>query len=75
MLLFGSLDSADFTQGAFADAVDDSWGWYLLLLVLAFGGIIVQASQAAAMRRSVAEAWSAERLSPTLGRGAAAGDS
>ena len=47
MLLFGSLNTADFAQGAFADAVEDSWGWYLLLLVLAFVGIIVQARQAA----------------------------
>ena len=60
MLLFGSINSSDFGSGAFADSVDDSWGWYLLLLALSFGGIIVQASQAAAMRRSVAEAWSAE---------------
>ena len=60
MLLFGSLNTSDFGSGAFADSVDDSWGWYLLLLALSFGGIIVQASQAAAMRRSVAEAWSAE---------------
>ena len=27
MLLVGSLNSADFAQGAFADAVEDSWGW------------------------------------------------
>ena len=60
MLLFGSINTSDFGSGAFADSVDDSWGWYLLLLALSFGGIIVQASQAAAMRRSVAEAWSAE---------------
>ena len=38
MLLVGSLDSGDFTQGAFADAVQDGWGWYLTLLVLAFSG-------------------------------------
>ena len=60
MLVFGSLNTSDFGSGAFADSVDDSWGWYLLLLALSFGGIIVQASQAAAMRRSVAEAWTAE---------------
>ena len=38
MLLFGSLNSADFTQAAFTDAVEDSWGWYLLLLALAATG-------------------------------------
>ena len=41
MLLVGSLNSADFTQGSFTDAVQDGWGWYLMLLVLALGGIVV----------------------------------
>ena len=60
MLLVGSLDSADFTQGAFTDKVEDSWGWYLTLLVLAFVGIVVQARQRTMMRRSVNEVWYAE---------------
>ena len=60
MLLVGSLNSADFTQGAFTDAVEDGWGWYVLLLVLALGGIFAQARQAADVRRSVEEAWYAE---------------
>jgi hypothetical protein len=60
MLLVGSLDSADFTQGAFTDKVEDSWGWYLTLLVLAFAGIVVQARQRTMMRRSVNEVWYAE---------------
>ncbi|HEY9377477.1 MAG TPA: hypothetical protein VIQ02_10315 [Jiangellaceae bacterium] len=60
MLLVGSLDSADFTQGAFTDAVQDSWGWYLTLLVLAFVGIFAQARQRVMMRRSIEEVWYAE---------------
>jgi hypothetical protein len=60
MLLVGSLDSADFTQGAFTDAVKDSWGWYLTLLVLAFVGIFAQARQRVMMRRTIQEVWYAE---------------
>ena len=60
MLLVGSLNSADFTRGAFTDAVEDGWGWYVLLLVLALGGIFSQARQAAEWRRTVQEAWYAD---------------
>ena len=40
MLLVGSLNSADFTRGDFTDTVDNGWAWALLLLVLAFVGIL-----------------------------------
>ena len=60
MLLVGSLDSADFTRGAFTDKVQDSWGWYLTLLVLAFIGIVAQARQRTMMSRSINEVWYAE---------------
>ena len=60
MLLVGSLNSSDFTQAAFNEAVQDGWGWYLTLVVLAVLGIVAQARQAAAMRRTVQEVWYAE---------------
>jgi hypothetical protein len=60
MLLFGSLNSADFTRGDFTDKVSDNVGWYLLFLVLALGGIFIQARQRALMRRSIHEVWYAE---------------
>jgi len=62
MLLFGSLNSADFTQGAFTDAVEDSWGWYLLLLALAATGIIAQARAAMVTRRTIEAAWNGESI-------------
>src|SRR4051794_27983796 len=62
MLLVGSLDSADFSRGDFTDTVSDSFGWSLLLLVLALGGVLVQAMQRAAMRRSIHEVWYAETV-------------
>ncbi len=60
MLLFGSMNSTDFTRASFANTVRDSWGWYLLLVVLALFGIVVQARQRAVMRRTVHEYWYAE---------------
>ena len=60
MLLAGSLNSADFTRAAFTDSIKDSWGWYLTVLVLAVLGIIIQARQRAAMRRTIHAYWSAE---------------
>jgi hypothetical protein len=67
MLLVGSMNSADFTRGAFTAAVQDSWGWYLTLLVLAFVGIVVQARQRAMMRRTIEETWYAESRGVSLG--------
>ena len=60
MLLVGSLNSADFTRGDFTDTVDNGWVWSLLLLVLALAGILIQASQRVAMRRTIQETWYAE---------------
>ena len=60
MLLVGSLDSADFSRGDFTDTVSNSFGWSLLLFVLAIGGIVIQAMQRALMRQSIQETWYAE---------------
>jgi hypothetical protein len=60
MLLVGSLDSADFSRGDFTDTVSGSFGWSLLLLALALGGIVLQAMQRALMQRSIQETWYAE---------------
>jgi hypothetical protein len=60
MLVVGVLDSADFTEDSFSSAVDASWIWYLLLVVLAVVGIVVQTRQQVALRRTVDEAWAAQ---------------
>ena len=60
MLLFGALDSADFTQAHFVDTVQASWGWYLTLLALFVIGVVVQTRQRVMMRRSMTEVWYAE---------------
>ena len=60
MLLVGSLNSADFSRGDFTDSVSNSFGWSLLLLVLAVGGITIQARQRTLMRQSIQQTWYAE---------------
>ena len=60
MLLVGSLNSSDFTRGDFTDRVSDSFGWSLLLLVLALAGIAIQAMQRALRRQTIREAWYVE---------------
>jgi hypothetical protein len=60
MLLVGSLDSADFSRGDFTSTVSDSFGWWLLLVALAVGGILVQSRQRALMRRNIREVWYVE---------------
>jgi hypothetical protein len=62
MLLVGSLNTADFTRGNFTDTVSNSFGWYLLFLVLAIGGVFIQARQRVLMRRSIHEVWYAEPI-------------
>ena len=57
MLIFGALDSADFTEGDFTETVSNRFGWALLLLVLAIGGIIVQVRERVVLRRSIRETW------------------
>ena len=57
MLVFGAMDSADFTGTSFADRVDDSWWWYAMFLILAIAGLAIQTRDAAAMRRSIRAGW------------------
>ena len=60
MLLVGSLNSADFSRADFTDTVSNSFGWSLLLLVLAIGGIVIQGVQRALLRQSMRTTWYAE---------------
>lgn len=57
MLLVGTLNSDDFTQGSFSSAVETSWFWWVLLFALALIGIVSQTRQRVEMRRTIRESW------------------
>jgi hypothetical protein len=65
MLLFGILNSEDFTQASFSSAVDASWIWWVVLVVLAVIGIVAQTRQSVLVQRTVNEAWYARTADPT----------
>ena len=60
MLLFGSLNSSDFTRSTFVDAIQNSWLWTLLVVVLAVVGIVAQTRARVTAGRTVRETWYAE---------------
>ncbi len=60
MLLFGSLNTADFSRGDFTDTVSNNFLWWLFFVVLVIGGIFIQLRQRALMNQSVREVWYAE---------------
>jgi hypothetical protein len=62
MLVFGSLNTADFSRGDFVDTVKDNWFWYILFLVLLFVGVFTQLRQRLVMSRSVRQYWYAESV-------------
>lgn len=57
MLMFGSIDTADFTGGHFVSMVRDDWWWYLVYLVLAVAGLFSQTRSANAMKVSARQQW------------------
>jgi hypothetical protein len=64
MLLTGAVDSADFTASSFTTRVDDRWWWWVALVVLTLAGIVAQGRDAAAMRRTMRQGWSAPEPYP-----------
>jgi len=53
MLLFGAVDSADFTQASITSQLDDDWWWYVSYLVLAVAGLVAQLQAISSIRSSM----------------------
>jgi hypothetical protein len=62
MLLFGSLNTADWNHGDFTNNISNSFLWWLLFVILTLGGIFVQARQRAIMKQNIREVWYAEAV-------------
>ena len=59
MLLFGAVETADFTQSSITAELDDDWWWYVSYLVLAVAGLVAQFQSIASIRSSMRDDWAA----------------
>ncbi len=57
MLLFGAIDTEDFTSNAVTSRADNDWWWYALYFGFAFAGGLYQVSAMQRMRISMRESW------------------
>lgn len=57
MLVFGQLETGDFTSSAFTERVEDDWWWYVIYVVLAVAGLVGQTRTIESLRGSTREAW------------------
>ncbi len=64
MLLFGTIDTADFDHDRVTAEAGDHWWWYVVYLALAVAGLVVQVRAASGLTRSMREAWDADRSGP-----------
>jgi hypothetical protein len=60
MLLTGSIDADDFDSAAVVSRIEDSAGWWVLYLVLALTGLVLQVRLLGDVRRSVRGQWAAD---------------
>ena len=59
MLLFGAVETADFTQASVTKELDDDWWWYVSYLVLAVAGLVAQLQMISSIRTSMRDDWAA----------------
>jgi hypothetical protein len=57
MLLFGVLNSGQFTAGDVTRTLDAQWWWYVLYAAFAIVGVIAQGSRLSRMKRSMRQQW------------------
>jgi len=61
MLLFGTIDTADFDHDRVTAKAGDHRWWYVVYLVLAVAGLVVQTRAASGLTRSMRETWDADK--------------
>lgn len=59
MLLFGTIDTADFDHDRVTAEAGDHWWWYVVYLGLAVAGVVTQVRSASGLTRSMRETWDA----------------
>jgi hypothetical protein len=61
MLVFGSIDTATFTDGDFVSMVRDGWWWCAVYLGLAVVGVLAQSRSVDSLRATMREQWAPGR--------------
>ncbi len=57
MLLFGAIETEDWTNDSVVNLIDDDWWWWVIAFVLAMAGLLAQVKTIASMRWSMRAAW------------------
>ncbi len=68
MLLFGVLNSGEFTAGDLTAKLDAHWWWYAIYAVLAIAGVIAQGSHLSRVKRSMRQQWAPAQPVPAQSR-------
>jgi hypothetical protein len=63
MLLFGAIETEDWSNDSVIDLIDDDWWWWAIALGLAIAGIVSQLRAIADLRYSMRAAWESPRTS------------
>jgi len=61
MLLFGSIETEDWSNSSVIDLIEDDWWWWVIALGLAVIGIVSQMRTIAELRWSMRAAWESSR--------------
>jgi hypothetical protein len=61
MLLFGAIETEDWSNDSVIDLIDDDWWWWVIALGLAIAGILAQLRAIAQLRWSMRAAWENSR--------------
>ena len=57
MLMFGAIDTADWSNDSVVSLIDDRWWWWVIAFALAIAGLVAQMKTIAQMRWSMRMAW------------------
>ena len=57
MLVFNTVDIADFDDTRVVDLIDDAWWWWLIAFALAILGFVSQMKAITKMRWTMRQAW------------------
>jgi len=64
MLVFNAVDTADFSNKAIVDVIDDRWWWWVIAFALAIAGLVAQMKVITNLRVTTREMWETSMRPP-----------